>query len=276
MSTQVAVIQRVVVYGGLLVVSALSLFPLVWMLMVSLMQPGESSTFPPPFWPAAPTVRNYVELATHNELGTHLWNSLVISVGAVGWSLLFNTTAGYAFAKLPFRGRRSLHQLFLAALVIPAQIAMLPLFLMLKEMHLINTMFGVWIPSMAGIFSVFLVRQSVMAIPDALLDSARVDGAGELRIFVSIVLPLLRPILVTLGVLTFLGVWNDFLWPLIVLNDSESTTLPVALAALGREHVQDNELMMAGAVVTIAPTLLLFISLQRYYVQGLMAGGVKG
>jgi multiple sugar transport system permease protein len=263
-------------YSALALMSLLSVAPLCWMLAVALMQPGESSNIPPPIWSMAPSLVNFVTLSSQDELWRHLANSTVISLGAVGWSLLFNTTAGYAFAKLRFYGREALHQLFLAALVIPAQVAMLPLFLILKYMHLINTMMGVWIPSMVGIFSIFLVRQAVLGIPDALLDSARVDGASEWRIFWEIVVPLLRPVLVTLGVFTFLGVWNDFLWPLIVLNDGDKATLPVALAALVREHVQDNELMMAGAVVTIVPTLVLFISLQRFYIAGLMSGGVKG
>jgi len=271
-----AVLKTSLGYLTLSIVTSLCLLPLVWMFSVSLMTPGESANFPPPFLPASPTWANYRELGNQDDFFLHWINSAIISAGAVVWSLLFNTTAGYAFAKIPFRGREPLTQIFLAALVIPAQVAMLPLFLMLKELHLINTMLGVWIPSMAGIFSLFLVRQSILAIPDALLDSARVDGASEGRIFWSIVLPLIRPILVTLSVITFLGVWNDFMWPLIVLNDSQHATLPVALAALGREHVQDNELMMAGAVVTIVPTLLLFLTLQRYYVQGLMSGGVKG
>ena len=135
-----------------------------------------------------------------------------------------------------------------------------------------NRFFG----GMAGIFGVFLVRQYALALPDELLEAARIDGASELRIFVSIVLPALTPILVTLGVFTFLGSWNDFMWPLIVLSDQSLYTLPIALAALSREHVQDNELMMAGSVVTVLPPLLLFLGLQRYYIQGLLLGSVKG
>ena len=143
-------------------------------------------------------------------------------------------------------------RLLLGALVIPAQVAMMPLFLMLKEIGLVNSYAGVLVPSLASVFGIFLVRQYALSIPDELLEAARIDGAGELRIFWSIVLPVLRPILVTLAIFTFLGAWNDFLWPLIVLTDDARHTLPVALAALSREHVQDNELMMAGAVVTVA------------------------
>jgi len=146
----------------------------------------------------------------------------------------------------------------------------------LKALGLVDTYAGVLVPSLAGIFSIFLVRQAALAIPGELIDAARLDGASEWTIYTRVALPLMRPMLVTLAVFTFLGSWNDFLWPLIVLNDSERYTLPVALAALSREHVQDNELMMAGSVVTVVPVLVLFLSLQRYYLAGLMAGAVKG
>jgi multiple sugar transport system permease protein len=164
----------------------------------------------------------------------------------------------------------------LGLLVVPAQVGMLPLFLLLREMHLINTYLGVIIPSMAGVFGIFLVRQYALSIPQDLLDAARLDGAGELRIYRSIVLPVMAPILVTLALFTFLGTWNDFLWPLIVLSDDRWYTLPVALASLSGEHVQDIELMMAGAVVTVLPVVIVFVALQRYYIQGIMLGSVKG
>jgi multiple sugar transport system permease protein len=160
--------------------------------------------------------------------------------------------------------------------VIPSQVAMLPLFLMMKWLGLVNTYAAVVVPAMAGIFGVFLVRQYALTIPDELLEAARIDGASEMRIFASIMLPALRPILVTLAVFTFLGSWNDFMWPLIVLTDQDLYTLPIALAQLSREHVPDNELMMAGAVLTVVPVLVLFLSLQRYYIRGILMGSVKG
>jgi multiple sugar transport system permease protein len=264
------------VNGTLIVVAGLTLFPLLWMFAASLMPAGQSSTYPPPLWPSQPTLANYRELFSHAGIGRQLLNSLVIATSATLLALTFNVAAGYAFAKLDFPGRHRVQQVLVGALVIPAQVAMLPLFLMLKSLGLVNTLAGVLIPSLAGIFSIFLVRQAALTVPDELLDAARIDGAGELTIFRRIVLPLLTPILVTLAVFTFLGAWNDFLWPLIVLNDGERYTLPVALASLSREHVQDSELMMAGSVVTVVPVLALFLALQRYYMQGLTAGAVKG
>jgi multiple sugar transport system permease protein len=261
--------------GVLALVTLFTLAPLVWMLAASFMRAGEASSFPPPLLPAEPTLAHYRALLSGGGLGRQFINSLGLAVTATLLSTTFNTLAGYAFAKLHFAGRDRLFALLIAALVIPGQVAMLPLFLMLKGMGLVNSYAGVLIPSLAGIFGIFLVRQYARGIPDELIEAARMDGAGEFRIFFTVVLPLLTPVLATLAVFAFLGSWNDFMWPLIVLTDGELHTLPVALAALSREHVQDSELMMAGAVITVLPVLALFLLLQRYYLQGLTMGGVK-
>ena len=269
-------LARVVVNGVLLGAAVVTIAPLVWMLSVSLMSPGEATAFPPPLVPGQPTLANYRELFTHAGMGRYLVNSVVLTIGVTLVSLSFNVAAGYAFAKLPFRGRDRIFKSLLAALVIPGQVAMVPLFLLLKQMGLVNSYGGVIVPAMASIFGIFMVRQYALSIPDSVLEAARIDGASELRIFRSIIVPVLKPIIVTLAVFTSLGTWNDFMWPLIVLNDSDLYTLPVALASLSREHVQDNELMMAGSVLTTLPVLLVFLVLQRYYVEGLMLGSVKG
>ena len=264
------------VNGALLVLAVLSLAPLAWMLSVSFMARGEASHFPPPLLPATPTLDNYRELFQRTGIGRNFANSLLVAGAITLLSLLVNTLAGYAFAKLRFRGRERIFQLLLAALVVPAQVAMLPLFLLMKQLGLVNTYWGVIIPGLASVFGIFLVRQYARSIPDELIEAARIDGAGELRIFFQVVLPMLKPVLVTLAIFTFMGAWNDFMWPLIVLTDQAHYTLPVALASLSREHVMDVELMMAGAVVTVLPVLLLFLLLQRYYIQGLLLGSVKG
>lgn len=264
------------VNGGLAVLAAVSLAPLLWMVSVSFMPSGQASQFPPPLLPAHTNLANYQALFARTGMGANFLNSLLVSAGITLGSLLFNTLAGYAFAKLRFAGRERIFQMLLAALVIPAQVAMLPLFLLMKQMGLVNTFGGVVIPALASVFGIFLVRQYARSIPDELLEAARIDGASEARIFFQIVLPMLKPVLVTLAIFTFMGAWNDFMWPLIVLTDQEHYTLPVALASLSREHIMDVELMMAGAVVTVLPVLLLFLLLQRYYIQGLLLGSVKG
>jgi len=266
----------VLVNGALCAAAVITVFPLVWMLSVSFMPPGTASTYPPPLLPRAPTLHNYQELFAAHAAGRYLLNSALIATLATAISLVFNTTAGYAFAKLRFAGRERLFQLLLGALVIPAQVTMIPLFAMVKGLGLVSTYGGVVVPMLASVFGIFLVRQAALALPDELLEAARIDGASEGRIFLLIVVPLLRPILITLAILTFLASWNDFMWPLIVLTDQKLHTLPVALAGLSREYVQDNELMMAGSVVTVLPVLLLFLGLQRYYIAGILAGSVKG
>ena len=269
-------LPSLVVNTLLVLLAVLSLAPLLWMLSVSFMQTGEASHFPPPLLPTHATLDNYRQLFVRAGMGRFLFNSFLISTCVMVLSVLFNTLAGYAFAKLRFKGRDRTFQALLAALVIPGQVAMMPLFLLLKQLGLVNTYMGAIVPGMAAIFGIFLVRQYARSIPDELLEAARIDGAGEWRIFFQIVLPALKPILVTLAIFSFLGAWNDFMWPLIILSDDSLQTLPVALASLSREHVMDYELMMAGSVVTILPVLLLFLVLQRYYIQGLLLGSVKG
>ena len=265
-----------VVNGLLAGLAAVSLFPLLWMVSVSLMPAGAASTLPTPILPPQLTLDNYRQLFGSVGMGRYFLNSLGIALLACVISVAFNVTAGYAFAKLNFRGRDAIFKTLLGALVIPGQVAMLPLFLMLKPLGLINSYGGAVVPMMASVFGIFLVRQFARGIPDDLLEAARIDGASEWRIFLTIIVPVLTPVLATLAIFSFLGAWNDFMWPLIVLIDDSLHTLPVALAGLSREHVQDNELMMAGSVVTVLPVLLLFLALQRQYMAGLMAGSVKG
>ena len=249
--------------------------PLLWMLSASFMPAGEATGLPPRLLPSEPTLEHYRALFTRLHLARAFANSALLAAAITAVSLLLNALAGYAFAKLAFPGRDRLFRGLLAALVIPGQLGMLPLFLMLKEMGLVNSYLGILVPGLASIFGIFLVRQYALSIPDAVLDAARVDGASELRVFVSIVLPLCRPILVTLAIFSFLGAWNDFLWPLIVLSDEDLQTLPVALANLLGEHAQDVELMMAGSVLTTLPVVVLFALFQRHYLEGISAGSVR-
>jgi multiple sugar transport system permease protein len=261
--------------AGLVLAALLTAAPLLWMLSASFMHPGEATSLPPRFVPAHPTWEHYATLFARLNLGRAVANTFFLAASITAISLLCNSMAGYAFAKLRFRGRSRLFALLLATLVVPPQVGMLPLFLEIRHLGLVNSFGGVIVAAIATVFGIFLVRQFALSIPGELLDAARVDGASELRIYWSVVLPLLRPILVTLGAYTFLSAWNDFMWPLVVLTDESKHTLPVALANLSGEHVQDTELMMAGAVVTVLPGLLLFLAVQRYYVQGILMGSVK-
>ena len=268
-------IGRALARLALLLGGIAALGPMLWMIAASFMQPGEASTYPPHVLPRDPTLQHYRALFTRLDLGRYALNSAIVAVAVTALSLLINAAAGYAFAKLRFRGRDRTFRLLATGLVIPVQVTMLPLFLLLKQLHLVNSYAGVIIPGLASIFGIFLVRQYALSLPDDLLDAARVDGASEWRVFRSVVLPVIRPVLATLGIWTFLATWNDFMWPLIVLSDERKYTLPVALAGLMGEHAQDVELMMAGAVLTVLPVLAVFLLLQRYYVEGVTAGSVK-
>jgi multiple sugar transport system permease protein len=263
-------------YGTLIAGAVVAVLPMVWMVSASLMPAGTANASPPHFFPPAVTLEHYRALFSRLNLGRYLLNSTIVAVTVTGLSLWINSLAGYAFAKLRFRGRDRAFRILLTGLVVPVQVAMLPLFLLLRELGFINTYWGVIVPGMASIFGIFLVRQYALSIPDDLLDAARIDGADEFRIYRSIVVPSITPILATLAIWTFLNTWNDFLWPLIVLSDESRWTLPVAIANLSGEHVQDTELMMAGSVVTVLPVLGVFLVLQRYYVEGIMLGSVKG
>lgn len=269
-------VRRTAVTLAAALVALLTIAPLLWMLSVSFMARGEAAQFPPPLLPAAPGLDNYRMLFDSFGVGRFLANSLLVSTLATLLALLFTIPAGFAFAKLRFRRRDAIFRLLVAALVVPGQIGMLPLFLELKAIGLVNSYAGALIPWLAGIFGIFLVRQYCLSIPDEMLEAARIDGASEAQILRRIVLPILTPIVVTLALFVFLGSWNDFMWPLIILSDQDLYTLPVALAAMSREHVQDNELMMAGSVVTTLPVLILFLALQRFYLSGLLTGSVKG
>ena len=268
--------QSVLLHVALVAGAIIALLPIVWMIAASFMPTGEATTLPPKFIPDDPTIEHYRAVFTRLDMGRYLLNSTLVALLVTGTSLVINAMAGYAFAKLRFRGREVTFRVLTAGLMLPVQVVMLPLFLIFKQLGLINTYWGVIIPSMASIFAIFLIRQYATAIPDDLLDAARIDGASEARIFRAVVLPVIVPILATLAIWTFLTTWNDFMWPLIVLTDQKLHTLPVALAGLSREHVQDNELMMAGAVITVVPVLVLFLALQRYYIAGILAGSVKG
>jgi multiple sugar transport system permease protein len=269
-------LQRALLYALLLAGTAIALLPMFWMLSASLMPAGEANSYPPRLLPSAITFEHYRTLFTRLDLGRYLLNSTLIALTVTSISLVINSMAGYAFAKLRFRYRDRIFRLLATGLVIPVQVSMLPLFLLMRELGLINTYWGVIIPGMASIFGIFLIRQYALAIPDDLIDAARIDGASELRIYRSVVVPVIRPILATLAIWTFLSTWNDFMWPLIVLSDDTKFTLPVALANLAGERVQDTELMMAGSVLTVLPVMLVFLFLQRYYVEGITAGSVKG
>jgi multiple sugar transport system permease protein len=261
--------------GLVLLVGALTTaFPLLWMIAGSFKPQREAIDFPPTLIPQEPTLTNYLRLFTELDFGRYLGNTvIVVLIG--GFGLLFMAMAGYAFAKFRFRGKGALFFLVLATLMIPVQVTMIPTYLILNGMKLTNTLVGIALPTLVSGFGVFLFRQFMSTIPDEILEAARVDGAGEIRTFFQIVLPMSKPILAVQAVLAFITGWNSFLWPLIIASDQKLYTLSVGLALLNQQLAVDPALQMAAATVMVVPVLLVFVAFQRYVVQGFALSGLK-
>ncbi|TXK16998.1 carbohydrate ABC transporter permease [Homoserinibacter sp. GY 40078] len=264
-----AAILAVLVVGALL-----TAFPLFWMVSGAFKPQREAIDYPPTLLPQEPTLDNFVHLFVELDFGRYLLNTvLVVLIGAFG--LLFMAMAGYGFAKFRFRGSRGLFFLVLATLMIPVQVTMIPTYLILNGMKLTNTLIGIALPTLVSGFGVFLFRQFMSTIPDEILEAARVDGAGELRTFAQIVLPMSKPILAVQAVLAFITGWNSFLWPLIIASDQKLYTLSVGLALLNQQLAVDPALQMAAASIMVVPVLLVFVLFQRYVVQGFALSGLK-
>ena len=251
--------------------------PFVWMVLSSLKGAAELAQLPPTFLPRVPTLDNYSRLFTQLNFPVYFMNSVILAVSITALNVIFCSMLGYALAKLKFRGKNALFLLVLSTFMIPSAVTLVPLFVLMSNLHLVNNLLAVILPEAAGGIGVFLMRQFMLAIPDDLLDAGRVDGASEFFLFWKVVMPLCGPALATLTILTFLASWNDFIWPLIVLTSDQKYNLPVALAtfAVG-PHVNDNGLLLAGAVVVVMPILLVFFLLQRYFTQGIVMTGLKG
>jgi multiple sugar transport system permease protein len=267
---------RLVVYAALIVAGVATVMPFVWMLLASVKPAGEILTDPGGFWPQAPTLDNYREWFGALRIGTFFRNSAIVALVTVAGNLLFCSMVGYALAKLDFPGKRVLFGLVLVTLMVPGVVTFVPMFVVVAKMHLINTYAGLILPFLTSPIGVFLMRQFIRSIPDSLLEAARIDGAGEMRIFLRIVLPLSGPPLATLGILTFLGSWNNFLWPLVVAQNQDRYTLPVALSLYSTgQQATDYGLLLAGSVMVITPIVVAFVALQRWFVQGVATVGLK-
>lgn len=249
-------------------------FPLWWMISSSFKPQRESVDFPPRLLPQEPTLDYWAVLFTDLDFGRYLLNTvIVVAIGAVG--LLLMAMAGYAFAKFDFRGKGWMFFLVLATLMIPVQVTMIPTYLILNGMKLTNTLVGIALPTLVSGFSIFLFRQFMSTIPTEVLEAAKLDGAGEFRVFVFIVLPMSGPILAVQAVLTFITGWNSFLWPLIIASDQKLYTLSVGLSLLNQQLAVNPSLQMAAASLMVIPVLAVFIVFQRYVIQGFALSGLK-
>jgi multiple sugar transport system permease protein len=252
------------------------IMPFVWMILSSFKLTREIRRHPTQWIPDEPTLQNYRDLWDRLDFPRYFLNSTIAALAVTAGNLLFCSMLGYALAKLQFPGKRVLLAVMLATLMVPVVVTFMPLFVIVTNMNLNNTRWGLILPFLVGAFGAFLMRQYILGIPDELLDAARVDGAGEYRIFFRIVLPLCGPALATLGVLTFLGNWNSFLWPLVVASTEDMYTLPVALAlfTIGQEEANVG-MQMAGAAVVVLPVIILFFATQRFIIRGIATTGLK-
>lgn len=268
---------RGILFLFLCIASLLTILPFIWMISTSFKKPDAIFVLPPQWIPKQPVLENFRILFEEVNFFRHFVNSVVLATASTLVSLFVNSMAGYAFAKYQFRGREKVFNLLLATMMVPAQVTMIPVFLLLKKIGLLDTYWGIIIPGSASVFAIFLMRQFMVAIPNDYIEAARIDGCNEWQIYLKLILPLSKPVLATLTIFTFMGSWNDFLWPLIVMFREKMYTLPVALANLsGGAHEADYGILMAGAMVVVIPIVIVFLLMQRQYIRGISMTGLKG
>ena len=274
------VARKAPAYGILVVVAAGMLIPFLWMVTTSLQRMGSTFSYPPHLFPTAFHLHNYAELFTLVPFARYLLNSVVVTGATVIGQLFFCSTAAYGFARLSFKGRKVIFVLFLATMMIPFQVTMIPTFLLVFKMGWVNTYQGLIIPGVSSAFGIFLLRQAFLTVPREFQDAARIDGAREWTVFSRIFLPLVKPALATVAVFSFMGTWNDLLWPLLVARDENMRTLELGLAYFNvsaSAYQQPNwPLMMAASVVVLLPVIGVYLFSQRYFIAGIALSGVKG
>ncbi|MEL6937301.1 MAG: carbohydrate ABC transporter permease [Cyanobacteria bacterium J06607_17] len=267
----------VLMYALLGGIAIAMLLPLLWLVSTAFKSGTENIfEFPPRFFPQDPTFSNFVKVWETNPFGRYFFNSTLIAGVTVALNLLFCSLAAYPLARLNFRGRELIFSLIVATILIPFQIVMIPLYILTVRLGLTNSYLGVIFPSIASAFGIFLMRQAFQNVPKELEEASRIDGCTELGIWWHIMIPSVRPALVTLAIFVFIGSWSDFLWPLLVLNRPEYYTLPLGVARLAGSFSLDWRLIAAGSVIATAPILLFFIVMQRYIVPSEISSGVKG
>lgn len=264
-------------YGILGIIAIIMLFPLLWLISTALKSQTENIfQFPPQLLPSQPTLENFVRVWQTNPFGKYLFNSTLIAVLTVGLNLVFCALAAYPLARLDFRGRDWIFTAIISTIMIPFQIVMIPLYILTVQLGIRNSYIGIIFPGIASAFGIFLLRQAFTGVPKEMEEAARIDGCSELGLWWFIMLPAIRPALVTLAIFVFIGSWSDFLWPLIVIDKPDLYTLPLGVATLAGTFSLDWRIIAAGSVISIAPVLLVFLVLQRYIVPTEAGSGVKG
>lgn len=269
--------KNIFIYISLIFIAFLMLFPLFWLISTSFKSLGEDIfSFPPQLFPSQPTWQNFQSVWQTYPFDNYLLNSTIVAVLTVGLNLLFCSLAAYPLARLEFKGKKIIFALIVATIMIPFQIVMIPLYILTVKLGLRNTYLGIIFPNLASAFGIFLLRQAFAEVPKELEEAGRMDGCSELGIWWHIMLPAIKPALLTLTIFVFIGAWSDFLWPLIVLDRPEYYTLPLGVASLANSLDLNWRLIAAGSIISITPVLLLFVFLQRYIIPSDVGSGVKG
>lgn len=259
-----------------ILLAVLALIPFLWMISTSLKSRGALMSIPIEWIPAEPTLDAYTEVFSRFPFLRTIGNSLFISVAFTLITLVSASMAAFAFAKLRFRGSGIILSIYIATMMIPTQVTMIPLFVVMNRLGLIDSYASVILPSMFKPFAVFLLVQQMKTIPNDYLDAARIDGAGLFHIYFRVALPLCIPTLATLAVTAFMESWNDYLWPLLMLTDRNKMTLPIALSTLNGQYNTEYNVLMAGSLISMIPIIIIYIAAQKQFKAGLMAGGIKG
>lgn len=259
-----------------ILLALLAMVPFFWMISTSLKSRGALMSIPIEWIPEEQTVDAYVKVFSRFPFARTIGNSLLISVSYTFITLLSSSMAAFAFAKLRFPGAEGLLKCYIATMMIPTQVTMIPLFVVMNKLGLIDSYASVILPSIFRPFAVFLLVQQMRSIPNDYLDAARIDGAGVFQVFCKVALPLCVPSLATLSITTFMESWNDYLWPLLMLTDRNKMTLPIALSTLNGQFNTEYNVLMAGSLISMIPIILIYIFAQKYFKNGMMAGGIKG
>lgn len=270
-------LENVFWYLVLFLLSVVTVLPFLWIFLASFKGPADAIySIPPQLIPRDPTLANFVRVWNQLPIGRFFLNSITVAVGTTGLSVLITSLAAYPLAKMRFPGRDLIFYLLLATLIVPAQLTYIPSFVLaVNVFRYYDTLLALILPNVSSVFSIFLMRQAFKAVPDDLIDAAKIDGASDLRTWWDVVLPVVRPSLATVAIFTFVNSWNDFFWPSLMLHTRERMTLPVGLAALQGMFTSDFRGIAAGVTMTVIPILIFFVALQRQFVRGL-AGAVKG
>lgn len=263
-------------YAVSIMLAVIALIPFLWMISTSLKSRGALMSIPIEWIPAEPTLDGYAKVFSRFPFLRTIGNSLLISVAYTLITLISASMAAFAFAKLRFRGSGAILSVYIATMMIPTQVTMIPLFVVMNRLGLIDSYASVILPSMFKPFAVFLLVQQMKTIPNDYIDAARIDGAGLFQTYRKVALPLCIPTLATLAVTTFMESWNDYLWPLLMLTDRNKMTLPIALSTLNGQYSTEYNVLMAGSLISMIPIIIIYIAAQKQFKSGLMAGGIKG